>query len=105
MKNLLLLLLLAAAFVPVLAGCGNASKPGETNVERGAAKTIIPKEGEPAVPGTGATAIPGGGATAVGKDSAAAGLHRNLHPVPTGEQLYDRASRSVDRNHDGKADH
>ncbi len=88
MKNILLLLLLAAAFLSVVAGCGTSNKPGETNVESGAAKTIVPKEGAPAA----------------GKDSVVAGLHRNPHPVPTGEQLYDRANRSVDHNHDGKAD-
>lgn len=89
MKNILPSLLLAAAFLSVAAGCGTSNKPGETNVESGVAKSIVPKEGAPAA----------------SQDSVVAGLHRDAAPPPTGEQLYDRANKAVDRNHDGKADH
>ena len=88
MRNTLPLFWLTAAFVPALAGCGTSSRPGETNVESGSAKSIVPKEGRPAV----------------SEDSVVAGLHRDAAPPPTGEQLYDRANQAVDRNHDGKAD-
>jgi len=92
MKNCLrpLPVLLATAFVGALASCSNnADTPGAVNVEHGAAKTFVPKEGVPAA----------------GKDSAAAGLHRNTSGRPTGEQLYEHANKTVDHNHDGKADH
>ncbi len=88
-------LLLVPTFAAALAGCSNnADKPGAVNVENGAAKTFIPKEGRPAT-----------GTKPVGQDSAAAGLHRAAAPRPTGEQLYEHASRNTDHNHDGKADH
>lgn len=94
MKNRLrpLPVLLAIAFVGALASCSNnADTPGAVNVERGAAKTFVPKEGSPA--------------TGTGQDSAVAGLHRNTSGRPTAEQLYEHADERVDHNHDGKADH
>ncbi|AMJ67164.1 hypothetical protein [Hymenobacter sp. PAMC 26628] len=91
MKNCLrpLPVLLAVAFVGALASCSNPDHPGETNVENGGDKSIVPRE----------TAPPTGG------DSAVAGLHRNAPGRPTGEQLYEHADEHVDHNHDGKADH
>lgn len=94
MKNFLrpLPVLLAVAFVGALASCSsNADTPGAVNVESGAAKPLMSKEGTPPA--------------SIGEDSAVAGLHRAAPGPPTGEQLYERADKRVDHNHDGKADH
>ncbi len=94
MKNCLrpLPVLLAIAFAGALASCSsNADTPGAVNVERGAPKTFIPKEGTPPA--------------STGEDSAVAGLHRTPPTRPTGEQLYEHADEHADKNHDGKADH
>jgi len=82
-----LLGLLAVLALP-LAACNSGNKPGDTNVELGSNKKI-----EPNAPPADLSA-----------DSAAAGLARDTSSRPTGKQIYNKADRAIDRNHDGIAD-
>ncbi|MDO7884479.1 hypothetical protein [Hymenobacter cheonanensis] len=82
-----LLGLLATLALP-LAACNTGTKAGDTNVELGSTKKMVPN-----------TAPANAGA-----DSAAAGLARDTTHRPTGKQLYKAADRAIDRNHDGIAD-
>ena len=82
-----LLGLLATLALP-LAACNSGTKAGDTNVELGSNKKMVPN-----APPVNASA-----------DSAAAGLARDTTHRPTGKQIYNSSDRAVDRNHDGIAD-
>jgi hypothetical protein len=82
-----LLGLLAVLALPI-ASCSSGTKPGDTNVEKGSTK-----EREPNAP-----------PADLGADSAAAGLSRDTTHRPTGKQIFNKADRAADRNHDGIAD-
>lgn len=82
-----LLGLLAVLALP-LASCSSGTKPGDTNVEKGSTKEREPNT-RPAD---------------LSADSAAAGLSRDTSHRPTGKQIFNKADRAMDRNHDGIAD-
>jgi hypothetical protein len=82
-----LLGLLATLALP-LAACNSGTKPGDTNVELGSTKKMQSNEAP----------------ANAGADSATAGLARDTSRRPTGKQIYNKADRAVDRNHDGIAD-
>lgn len=86
-RTLRLLGLLAVLALP-LASCSSGTKPGDTNVEKGSAKKMEPNA-KPAD---------------LSADSAAAGLSRDTSHRPSGKQIYNKADRAIDRNHDGIAD-
>lgn len=82
------LLALATALPLALSACNTGGNTGDTNVEKGSAKKM--EENAAQQPTNG--------------DSLAAGIQRDTTSRPTGKELFDNASKSKDKNHDGLAD-
>ena len=81
--------LVAALSLPLaLAACNSETKPGDVNVELSSTKRGEAKQIQGVVNG----------------DSLAAGIPRDTAKLPSGKQIYKKADRAVDRNHDGIAD-
>jgi hypothetical protein len=95
-----LLGLLAVLALP-FASCSSGNKPGDTNVEKGSTKKLEAENEPSRVSNESGDAS--GHATNNG-DSLAAGLSRDTTHRPTGKQIFNKADRAIDRNHDGIAD-
>jgi hypothetical protein len=95
-----LLGMLAVVALP-LASCSSGTKPGDTNVEKGSTKKLEP-ETEPSRVSN--DAGDGSGHKTNNGDSLAAGIARDTTHRPTGKQIFNKADRAMDRNHDGIAD-
>ncbi|MGI4760306.1 MAG: hypothetical protein ACRYF0_06345 [Janthinobacterium lividum] len=95
-----LLGMLAVLALP-LAACNSGTKAGDTNVELGSNKKVEP-ENEPSRVSN--DSGDGSGHATNNGDSLAAGLTRDTTRRPTGKQIFNKADRAVDRNHDGIAD-
>ncbi|RSK37087.1 hypothetical protein [Hymenobacter metallilatus] len=87
--NFLRPLAVAVLLVTTVSACNTGTGTGDTNVERGAEKSLDPANNQPAT---------------VADDSAASGLRRDTSAGPTGRQQYEQAADTKDRNHDGIAD-
>ncbi|RSK51152.1 hypothetical protein [Hymenobacter rigui] len=82
-------LAMAVLLAGTVSACNTGTGNGDTNVERGAEKSLDPATHQNA---------------SVAADSAASGLSRDTSTGPTGRQQYEKAADTKDRNHDGIAD-